>query len=347
MERTTTILITGVGSGVAQSVIKALKYANRQYGRKYYLIGTDASWKAAGLFVLEKGFLLPYCHRPEYLPRLIEVCNKSNVDFIIPGTDPEVKALCAAKEKIEVESSAHLVVNPPRTVEVGYDKYKTSLFLQEHRFPYPKTVCLKDPGEDLGELDFPLIVKPRFGSGSVGMSLITNCRMLENHLASFEMEMIAQEYIEAKGDEYTCGLAFDWEGTLFGTIIMRRDLKKGFTQFAQVVGQKQVQRQIHEIGKVLEGRGSYNVQGRLIDGKYVVFEINPRFSGTTAFRAVAGMNEPDMYIQHFLYGARPESTAIKPLCMMRYLNECYLDPGSFNRTEDGAIDSKGFQVNYF
>jgi carbamoyl-phosphate synthase large subunit len=39
---------------------------------------------------------------------------------------------------------------------------------------------------------------------------------------------------------------------------------------------------------------------RFVNGKVVVFEINPRYSGTSSFRAMVGYNEPDILIRKYL-----------------------------------------------
>jgi carbamoyl-phosphate synthase large subunit len=46
--------------------------------------------------------------------------------------------------------------------------------------------------------------------------------------------------------------------------------------------------------------GPLNIQGRLDNGEFVAFEINPRFSGTTPMRAMAGFNEPELLIDWYL-----------------------------------------------
>jgi carbamoyl-phosphate synthase large subunit len=47
---------------------------------------------------------------------------------------------------------------------------------------------------------------------------------------------------------------------------------------------------------------SLNLQLRVHDGEIYVFEIHPRFSGTTPIRAGAGFNEPDVLLRHHLCG---------------------------------------------
>ncbi len=344
-------MVTGVGSGVAQSIIKALKLANQQQGRNYVIMGTDAGWKAAGLYAVDRSFIVPRCDYPDYLQRMVAICRENNVDFLIPGTDPELQALKHWKADIEGQTSTHVLINPPETIDTGYDKYQTVTFLKANGFPYPETICLeKNFAPRLKTLNYPFIVKPRYGSGSVGLSLITGRKMLDNHLASYNEEMIAQEYINAPHDEYTCGLAFGRDGSLLSTIVLQRDLKKGFTQFARVTRQTEVERQITAIAGTLEGRGAYNIQGQLTAKGFVVFEINPRFSGTTAFRAMAGQNEPDLYIQHYLKGVVDTPEINPSLCMARYLNECYFDhktADALRKNQHLASPHQGFLADYF
>ena len=58
MSKRVSIIITGVGSGVAQSIIKALKYANMQNDRNYFLITELCASATAG--TAEKNYFLPF-----------------------------------------------------------------------------------------------------------------------------------------------------------------------------------------------------------------------------------------------------------------------------------------------
>jgi carbamoyl-phosphate synthase large subunit len=64
----------------------------------------------------------------------------------------------------------------------------------------------------------------------------------------------------------------------------------------------QVTEQCKEIAKAIGVKGAINIQCRLVDGVVKVFEINPRFSGTTSLRAMVGYNEPDILIRRHLFG---------------------------------------------
>ena len=64
----------------------------------------------------------------------------------------------------------------------------------------------------------------------------------------------------------------------------------------------EVTKQCAEISKKFGARGPINIQCRLVDGIVSVFEINPRFSGTTSLRALVGYNEPEFFIKKYLLG---------------------------------------------
>ena len=49
-------------------------------------------------------------------------------------------------------------------------------------------------------------------------------------------------------------------------------------------------------------RGPANIQCRLEDNEIKIFEVHPRFSGTSSIRALAGFNEPDILIRNFVLG---------------------------------------------
>ena len=61
-----------------------------------------------------------------------------------------------------------------------------------------------------------------------------------------------------------------------------------------------------ELAVELDSRGPLNIQCRWWRDELIVFEINPRFSGTTMLRALAGFNEPDLLIRQAVLGEEIE-----------------------------------------
>jgi carbamoyl-phosphate synthase large subunit len=73
-------------------------------------------------------------------------------------------------------------------------------------------------------------------------------------------------------------------------------LSSGISQ-GEIGSFPEVTAQCEAIALALGARGPLNIQCRLVDGAVNVFEINPRFSGTTSLRAMVGFNEPDLLIR--------------------------------------------------
>ena len=77
-------------------------------------------------------------------------------------------------------------------------------------------------------------------------------------------------------------------------------------------------------------RGAVNIQCRMVESKVYVFEINPRFSGTTSLRAMVGYNEPDILIRKHLLGENIKSNfTYKSGVIMRGLEEKFINNYKF------------------
>jgi carbamoyl-phosphate synthase large subunit len=126
--------------------------------------------------------------------------------------------------------------------------------------------------------------------------------------------------------EYTVGVLHDMEGNYINSIAVKRAftgqlnvrmsvanvtknaelgtrllISSGVSQGA--IGRfPEVTSQCKEIAKAIGARGPLNIQCRLVRGAVKVFEINPRFSGTTSLRAMVGYNEPDVLMRVHLFG---------------------------------------------
>ena len=64
----------------------------------------------------------------------------------------------------------------------------------------------------------------------------------------------------------------------------------------------QVRSACEKIAASLSPIAPVNIQCRVVDGDVIPFEINPRFSGTTSLRAMAGYNQPDTLVRRDVFG---------------------------------------------
>ena len=77
----------------------------------------------------------------------------------------------------------------------------------------------------------------------------------------------------------------------------------------------------------------------------IPFEINARFSGTTAVRSHFGFNEPCMALQSYYYKEKLKQPVIKKGMAFRYHEEVFIDEKNIDNLEPGKI--KGLVKKWF
>jgi len=308
------VLVTGVGGGVGQSIIKSLQ------GTDYVVIGADGEALGTGLYAVSRAYKIPYAADPDYISRIVEICSIEDCALVFPGLDAELPVLSSQASKIRASHTIP-VVSSPEVVEIADDKLMTTTFLLENGFPAPLTFPLTK--SVVADLDFPFVLKPRKGGArSKGVYVVKDNRELMYWLTILPLDnYVAQEYLE--GDEYTCG-TLNFDGHCYGTIIMRRILRDGDTYKAFVVNDTSLHAYVSAVAEALKPFGPCNFQLRLVEGAPQIFEINARCSGTTFSRTLAGFNEPLMAANFLLKGKDPDYQ-IREMAIMRYWKELTVD----------------------
>lgn len=322
-----TVLITGVGGGVGQSIIKSMQ------GGPYALIAADGEPLATGLYAAAKGYRIPYATDPGYVDRLLEICSAERCSLILPGLDAELSLLAREAGRFR-QLGIIPVVSSPEVIEIADDKLATYRFLIERGFNAPLTMPLVD---DLSPLSFPFVLKPKKGGArSRGVFLVTNKAELTHRLSSVDTgNYVAQEHIE--GDEYTCG-SVNFDGRCYGTIAMRRILRDGDTYKAFVENNPQLNGYIKTVAEALKPFGACNFQLRMRGSEPFIFEINARHSGTTHSRTLAGFNEPLM-IADYLLGAKKPEYRIREISILRYWQELSVENSYIVKLRESGVIS--------
>lgn len=325
MEKNLKILITGAGSTMGQSVMKALLMS--KYGETVDIIVTNSEPLGASYFMSDrvKGrYLVPIAKDSGYIPKIIEICKKEYIDGIFSGTEHEIYALSNAATQIKVETGAIVFLSRPEVIDIGTDKYKTYLFFKEHNIPFPETVLFDDYKKLVEEKGYPIFMKPRVASASRNIFKINNEKELFEHKFTDSDKIVLQEYLDST-DEYTVEVFCDKDGNVVGIIPMVRELGYGMSISGEIVDSPESAEVAEMIGKALKPEGALNVQLRIVNGKAVPFEINTRFSSTECIRAHYGYNAVEAAIDNYLFGLPIDLNHWRKGMFMRYWHECYFD----------------------
>ncbi|HXU94935.1 MAG TPA: ATP-grasp domain-containing protein [Candidatus Nitrosotalea sp.] len=348
------VLVTASGGIVAQGIMKCLKNSNerKKSNTIYKIFATDTNAKAPGLYRADVGILIPPVTAANYLKSIIKICIEKKIKAIFIGSDEELLPLTKAKEEIENKTGAIVISNPLEVVLNASDKWKTYEFLKEHNLPRADSSLLQDQVKFIKEYEFPIVVKPREGHGSLHFYVVHNTKELENATNAIRnagWRPLLQEYLSGDDSEFTTGITVGQDGKIMSSISMKKTLKGGQTYKAFINDFRDVRKSAEQVAIKIGARGAINIQSKMIKGKPKIFEINARFSATLPLRAVAGINEPDIVFRNMVLGENIKMKNYKKLVCMRYWNEVYVPLSTYRKVEqDGKIE-KAYSLipNYF
>ncbi|MFH1581698.1 MAG: ATP-grasp domain-containing protein [Pseudomonadota bacterium] len=317
------ILVTGVGSLIGQGIIKSINASKIEHR----IIGADYFKHAVGLYWVDKGYLLPDILLPEvqeedWLREVMNIIAAEKIDILLIGLDFEVEIFSRHRQRIEKETDCKVIVGEPDRVGICKDKWNTVNFLKENGFPYAESCLPKDRGEFLKEHKFPFVVKPRFGFRSTNLFVVNSLEELEYALGKCPQPII-QEFVGDEGNEYTCGSLFV-DNEVASVISLKRTLKDGNTYRAFSADYPEVDRFVSEVSQRLRSFGPANYQLRITAKGPVIFEINPRFSGTTPIRALFGVNEVEILIRKVLLQEPIGAIGKKHGVVLRYFEDQFV-----------------------
>jgi carbamoyl-phosphate synthase large subunit len=324
------VLVTAAGSVIAEGIIKCLRLASSKGDApvRYRIVATDASPLAAGLYRGDRGILVPLAAAPEYVDSLIMVARKEGVKAIFVGSDEELGPITESRRKIEEETGAAVIVNPPEVLSAARDKWETFVALRKLGLPHANSALPEGMDSFIRENAFPLVVKPREGHGSIGFQVVRDREAAREAISFIERlgwRPVLQEFLGDGDQEFTSGVVVDARGKdVISSIAMRRTLKGGQTYKAHVDDFKDIRRSAEEIALKLGCRGPLNVQARMVGDQLKVFELNPRISASCPIRAVAGVNEPDILYRNTVLGEEIRISGYQKMACFRYWNEVYV-----------------------
>jgi len=144
------VLLTGVGK--RYDIVSSFAHLTKT-------IAADPSPLAPAQYAAQVRTAVPLISDPDYVPALQRLCAEHGVGAVLPLTDLDIEVLADAR----AGGLLPALVPSPEVARATYDKYETHLLLQRLSLPSPPTVL---PDEALEELEYPVMVKPRRGSGA-------------------------------------------------------------------------------------------------------------------------------------------------------------------------------------
>jgi len=310
------VLLTSAGRRVA--LLRAFRDALAAVGGGRVL-AADAGGTAAAIHEADEGFVVPRCDSPDYVPALLAICRREHVALVVPTIDPELPVLARARDAF-VREGVLLAASGPATNEIAFDKANTAAFFDREGIPAPRQVDLGGALAGRNGFAFPVALKPRFGSGSVGVHIVRDLDELRFY-ARRVPEPLLQEYVD--GIEFTLDALVGPDGRV-ACIVPRRRLETRAGEISK--GYTARDAEIEEWGRIVcerlpDAAGPLTLQCfRRRDGRLAFIEINPRFGGGFPLSLHAGADYPRWLLEWALglpSTASPEAWRAD-VAMLRY-----------------------------
>jgi carbamoyl-phosphate synthase large subunit len=278
-------------AGRRVELLRAFRQALSDLGLKGRVLATDRSWYSSARHSADEHFTVPSCLRPEFVPRMVELCADQQVGLVVPTIDTELPVLAAARDELAAVG-ATVAVSAPAVVAIAGDKVATHDWLVAHEFPTVRQASVTQARGDESRWPFPLVVKPRYGSAAQGVAVVADAKELD--VASQSGEVVVQTV--AAGDEYTVDALVDRNGRCVCAVPRRRiEVRAGEVAKAVTVRSPRLERLAAEICETLPGAyGALTIQvfAGAETADPAVIEINARFGGGFPLSRQAGADFP-------------------------------------------------------
>ncbi len=279
-------------------------------GGRGEVIACDSSGSAPAMSEADRRFVVPRMDHPEYISSLLAICKVHAVRLLCSSNDLELGLLSQNAARFRAVGTIPVVATPP-TIAICQDKWATFHWLASCGLDTAATYgSLSDARAALVQrkLAFPLLIKPRFGTSSIGVELVENDRELglahewvqvqlkRTILARWAStnaahSLLIQQYLP--GQEYGMDIVNDLNGRHVCTLARRKlVMRAGNTDRAVTVSEPGLDRIGAVIGQRLAHLGGLDCDVIKTDRGMSVLDLNPRFGGGYPFSHLAGANVP-------------------------------------------------------
>ncbi len=283
------VLFTSAGRRV--ELLRAFKRAYADLGLSGHIVAVDIDPLAPALREADCPYLVPRLNDPAYIPTLSQICRREQVHLIFPLIDPDILVLARYRQELEV-SGAHLVVVSEQAATTAADKWLTYQFFRQLDVPTPRSWLPEQVHN--ASLEYPVFIKPRFGSAGKQTFKVHNERELAFFL-DYVPDPIIQEYLP--GPEITNDVICDFEGNVLAVVSRQRiEVRWGEVVKGKTIYDPEIIRHCVTIARGLQAIGPINAQCMLRDDRPYFTEINPRFGGGLPLGIAAGVRSPHWFL---------------------------------------------------
>ena len=270
--------------------VELLKDFRKSMDEDDRIIAADLSRLAPALYVADAHYLVPRIDAPDYLDTILDICRRENINAVTTLIDPEIELLAKNRARFE-EIGVEVLAPYAETAELCFDKFKMYQYLTAHGVPTPDTwgdYASAMAAVENGSLAFPVFVKPRKGSGSVGARRVQDADTLKA-LCEADSSLIIQRLMHGDLD---ADVYIDTISHKAVSAFSKRKLETKIGGASKTISFKDEKLFdfIRRITELLKFNGPVDMDFFYQDGTYYLSEVNPRFGGAYLHAYGAGVD---------------------------------------------------------
>lgn len=298
------VLLTSVGRRAYM-----VKYFKDVLGEEGEVHVCNSDNKSIAFKYADKKVISPLIYDDNYIPFLVGYCKENKIDIIVSLFDIDLLILARHKNEFE-EVGTIVIVSSPEMIAICNDKWQTYQFLTKNGFYAPKSFLkIEDVIKKIeeGNLSYPVVVKPRYGCGSISVSIAhdeedliyltkkanqeINDSYLKYESAASDEKIIYQECL--KGQEYGADIINNLKGEVQNVILRKKiAMRSGETDIAELVDEPIIRDELKRLGVITKHIANMDCDVFLVDDKPYILEMNARFGGGYPFSHMGGCNLP-------------------------------------------------------
>jgi carbamoyl-phosphate synthase large subunit len=274
------------------------------------VVAADSDADAPALTAADRAAVTVRVLDSGYVDQLVDLCREESVGLVVPSLETELPLLSRARARFAAVGTT-VVVPDPEVTELCFDKVAADQLLEKCGLLVPGSHLGLEAALaaiDAGDLGFPVIVKPRWGTTSLGLQRAEDRDELVRAFSLSTAGLAASDLAgstsdadgcgvlvqpEIAGEEYGLDIVNDLEGRYVATFAKRKlRMRFGQTDRAVTVEHPELLRVGEVIGRAIGHPGLLDCDVMVVDETVYVLDLNPRIGGGYPFSHRAGANYP-------------------------------------------------------
>ena len=255
------------------------------------LVAADNSPYAPALYLADKQYLVPRIDDASYIDVVLDICKKEKINAVTTFIDPEIELLSKNRARF-AEIGVEVLAPYEETAALCFDKYEMFKFLKKQGIDTVMTwgtLADFDVDYKANKVAFPVFVKPRTGSGSVGARKVLDYEQLAEAMR-LDSSLIIQEFMNCL--DLDADVYIDTISHQAVAAFSKKKIETRIGGASKTISFKDpaLFEFISKIVATLKFNGPVDMDFFYRDGKYYLSEVNPRFGGAYLHAYGAGVD---------------------------------------------------------